>query len=42
VPYVISPKAGHDDQYFWDGVSEGKLLARACANCRGCNILPRR
>jgi uncharacterized OB-fold protein len=33
VPRVVPPKVGHDDQYFWDGVDEGKLLVRACANC---------
>ena len=33
MPHVIEPLDGHDDRYFWNGVREGKLLARSCANC---------
>jgi uncharacterized OB-fold protein len=30
---VIAPTPDADDQYFWDGVSEGKLLLQRCADC---------
>jgi uncharacterized protein len=31
--HVISPTPDADDQYFWDGVAEGKLLLQRCAGC---------
>ena len=33
MPKVVPPVVGHDDQFFWDGVKEGKLLLRKCAQC---------
>jgi hypothetical protein len=33
VPRVIPPVPDRDDQYFWTGVEEGRLLARRCAHC---------
>ena len=30
---VIAPTPDADDQYFWDGVSQGKLLLQRCASC---------
>jgi len=30
---VIAPRPDHDDRFFWDGVAEGRLLVRACADC---------
>jgi uncharacterized OB-fold protein len=33
MPAVIPPVVGHDDQFFWDGVAEGKLRLQSCADC---------
>lgn len=33
MPRVIPPVPDRDDQYFWTGVEEGRLLARRCAHC---------
>lgn len=30
---VIPPVPGLDDQFFWDGVAEGRLLLQRCADC---------
>ncbi|MHC4934131.1 MAG: Zn-ribbon domain-containing OB-fold protein [Planctomycetota bacterium] len=30
---VIAPTPGPDDQYFWDGVAQDKLLLQRCAEC---------
>lgn len=32
-PSVISPTPDGDDQYFWDGVAENRLLLQRCADC---------
>jgi uncharacterized OB-fold protein len=29
----VSPVIGRDDEYFWSGVVDGRLLARRCARC---------
>src|SRR5688500_13066143 len=34
MPQVIAPNPGKDDQYFWDGVAEDKLLLRRCTSCK--------
>ena len=33
VPRVIPPGIGPDNQFFWDGVREGRLLIQRCASC---------
>jgi uncharacterized OB-fold protein len=33
MPHVIPPTPDPDDQYFWDGVAQGKLLLQRCASC---------
>jgi uncharacterized OB-fold protein len=33
VPRVVTPIVGKDDEYFWSGVADGRLLARRCAQC---------
>jgi hypothetical protein len=33
VPRVVAPVVGRDDEYFWSGVAEDRLLARRCARC---------
>lgn len=33
MPKIIPPLVGHDDQFFWDGVADGVLLVRSCAEC---------
>jgi 3-oxo-4,17-pregnadiene-20-carboxyl-CoA hydratase alpha subunit len=33
MPRVIPPAPSRDDEYFWTGVGEGRLLARRCAGC---------
>ena len=33
MPRVVAPIVGKDDQYFWTGAAEGRLLARRCAQC---------
>jgi uncharacterized OB-fold protein len=30
---VIRPNPTQDDQYFWDGLEQDKLLVRCCSNC---------
>jgi uncharacterized OB-fold protein len=30
---VEPPVVGEDDRFFWDGVEEGRLLLRQCAQC---------
>jgi uncharacterized OB-fold protein len=34
MPRVIPPVPDADDQFFWDGVAEGKLLLERCAACK--------
>jgi uncharacterized OB-fold protein len=34
VPHAVAPTVDRDDEFFWNGVAEGKLLARRCARCR--------
>jgi uncharacterized protein len=33
VPHVIAPTVNRDDEYFWTGVAEDRLLVRRCAEC---------
>jgi uncharacterized protein len=33
MPRAIAPAVSPDDEYFWTGVGEGRLLARRCAGC---------
>lgn len=33
MPKVIPPVPDRDDEFFWDGVAQGKLLLRRCASC---------
>lgn len=33
MPKVIPPVVGHDDEFFWNGVHEHKLLIQSCADC---------
>ena len=33
MPHVVPPNVGHDDEFFWNGVKEGRLLLRKCAKC---------
>jgi uncharacterized protein len=33
VPRVVAPIVGKDDEYFWSGVAEGRLVARRCTQC---------
>jgi uncharacterized OB-fold protein len=33
MPRVIAPVISRDDEYFWKGVAEDRLLARCCAEC---------
>ena len=33
MPPVIPPVPAHDDEFFWAGVREGRLLAQRCAHC---------
>lgn len=33
MPRVIPPVPDRDEQYFWTGIEEGRLLARRCARC---------
>jgi hypothetical protein len=34
MPKVIPPVPDPDDQFFWDGVRDGKLLLERCASCK--------
>jgi uncharacterized protein len=34
MPQAVSPTVDHDDEFFWSGVAEGKLLVRRCAGCQ--------
>lgn len=40
MPPVIPPVPGPDDQWFWDGVAERKLLLRRCASCKSLQHPP--
>jgi len=31
---VIPPVPNRDDQYFWDGVADGRLLLQRCGDCK--------
>jgi crotonobetainyl-CoA:carnitine CoA-transferase CaiB-like acyl-CoA transferase len=42
MPRVIPSAPGRDDQYFWAGVAEGRLLGRHCAGCSYLQHPPRR
>lgn len=33
VPRVTAPVPGRDDEFFWAGVAQDRLLARRCAGC---------
>lgn len=33
MPRVVPPVANRDDEYFWTGVEEDRLLLRRCAQC---------
>ena len=33
MPNIIPPTPDADDQYFWDGVAQDKLLLQRCASC---------
>jgi uncharacterized OB-fold protein len=33
MPAVIPPVPTRDDQFFWDGVNEGRLLLQRCGDC---------
>ena len=33
MPGVVPPVVGRDDEFFWAGVAEGRLLVRRCARC---------
>ena len=34
MPQAMPPVVGPDDEFFWDGVKEHKLLIRRCAGCK--------
>ena len=34
MPHAVAPTVDHDDEFFWNGVTEGRLLVRRCAGCR--------
>ena len=33
MPKVIPPVVGHDDEFFWSGVNDERLLIQSCADC---------
>ena len=33
MPAVLPPVPDNDDEFFWDGVEQGRLLLRCCAGC---------
>jgi 3-oxo-4,17-pregnadiene-20-carboxyl-CoA hydratase alpha subunit len=33
MPRVIPPTVEHDDEYFWNGVQQHRLLLQRCASC---------
>jgi uncharacterized OB-fold protein len=33
MPRVIAPRPDHDEEFFWRGVEQGKLLLAKCAKC---------
>jgi uncharacterized protein len=34
MPHAVAPTVDHDDEFFWNGVAEGRLLVRRCAGCQ--------
>jgi uncharacterized OB-fold protein len=34
MPHAVSPTVDRDDEFFWNGVTEGRLLVRRCAGCQ--------
>jgi len=34
MPHAVAPTVDHDDEFFWNGVAEGRLLVRRCAQCQ--------
>jgi uncharacterized OB-fold protein len=34
MPRIIPPNPDRDDEFFWNGVKEGKLLILRCADCK--------
>ena len=34
MPHAVSPTVDRDDEFFWNGVNEGRLLVRKCAGCQ--------
>ena len=39
--FARSPLIGRDDQFFWDGVADGRLLLQRCAACGEMRHPPR-
>ena len=33
MPHAMAPNVDRDDEFFWNGVAQGRLLARRCAHC---------
>ena len=33
MPHVVQPEVDYDDESFWNGVKQGKLLLARCARC---------
>jgi len=33
VPHAMAPNVDRDDEFFWNGVAQGRLLARRCTHC---------
>lgn len=33
MPHVIAPAVNRDDEYFWAGIGQDRLLVRRCAEC---------
>jgi hypothetical protein len=34
MPQAVAPNVDRDDEFFWNGVAQGRLLARRCAHCQ--------
>jgi uncharacterized OB-fold protein len=41
VSFARPPLVGHDDQFFWDGVADRRLLLQRCASCGAMRHPPR-
>lgn len=33
MPHAMAPNVDRDDEFFWNGVAQGRLLARRCHHC---------